>query len=331
MIVGRNADRIATRRPRRRSIVTIGTTLSDALARREQALLAEGRAADTLRGYAKVVGHFERFWAETHARPPLVSDLTTDNARAFVLWLGRTAWIRPGSPELHTRSAATVKLYVTILKSLVRWLADEGLVSGYTLARLKTPKDATRIVTPFSADDVQRLLAAVAGAMAVRDRAILYVLLMSGVRASELAALRLSDLDFEAGRARVFGKGARERWVLLDDPTGTEAVRAWLAIRPGPTDRVFVTRDGGPITGSSLWHIVGKIADRAGVAGVHPHRFRHTWACQYLALHPDALFHLQALLGHTQLSMVQRYARVQRGRERLPGRTVLESLGVGVS
>jgi integrase/recombinase XerD len=78
-----------------------------------------------------------------------------------------------------------------------------------------------------------------------------------------------------------------------------------------PDDWLFVTNEGRQMTRANLWRLLKRIGDRAGVSGVYPHRFRHTFAITWIRNSGD-LFTLQAMLGHTSLEMVKHYARIAR-------------------
>jgi integrase/recombinase XerD len=132
----------------------------------------------------------------------------------------------------------------------------------------------------------------------------------SGVRASECIALDVADVDWTRARAFIrHGKGEKQRWVGFGATTAA-ALRDYVATyrgdAPGP---LFLTSAFAPLTSAhSLCVILQRLGERAGVVGVHPHRFRHTfatWAIESGAREID----VQLLLGHSDLTMTHRYAR----------------------
>ena len=160
-----------------------------------------------------------------------------------------------------------------------------------------------------------------ATALGLRDRAILEVLYATGLRVSELTALRDRDLDLEVGILTCFGKGRKERLV----PMGGEA-RRWVVrylddARPelagrGVAPELFLNHRGGRLTRMGLWGIVRRHAVTAGVqATLTPHVLRHSFATHLLERGAD-LRALQAMLGHADISTTQIYTHITRERLR---------------
>jgi integrase/recombinase XerD len=168
---------------------------------------------------------------------------------------------------------------------------------------------------------VEALLAApdVETPAGLRDRAMLEMLYATGLRVSELVALKSGEVSLDMGVVRVFGKGAKERMV----PIGEEAV-AWLVrylrearsalLKGRVADAVFVTPRGGPMTRQAFWHLIKRYGARA-IPGKHlsPHTLRHAFAT-HLLNHGADLRVVQLLLGHSDISTTQIYTHVARER-----------------
>jgi integrase/recombinase XerD len=143
-------------------------------------------------------------------------------------------------------------------------------------------------------------------------------LLDTGLRASELCGIRFGEVDLSTHNSKIRGKGPgrdpKERTVVFGRRT---AQALWKSLVPRLDDIAeddplfFVGRAGDhrPMTRHTLGKLVKRLGKRAGVKGVFPHRFRHTFAITYLRNQGD-VFTLQALLGHSDLAMVKRYARI---------------------
>lgn len=184
--------------------------------------------------------------------------------------------------------------------------------------RVRVPRPGKRLPEALSRPEVERLLAGPEGEgpLEVRDRAVLELMYSSGLRASEVCGLRLGDVDFTAGFVRAMGKGAKQRLV----PFGTAAQRrleAWLAggrpVLAGkgrPLDRVFLNRDGGPLSRVGLWKAVKRRAAAVGMAArVHPHTLRHSFATHLIEGGADVRF-VQELLGHASPATTEIYTHV---------------------
>ena len=172
-----------------------------------------------------------------------------------------------------------------------------------------------RIVQPFSGEEIGQLLRACGeGPMADRDRALLMLLLDTGARCSEVVQLHLEALDLGAQRLRILhAKGNKQRVVPFAGRCGA-ALRAYLAVRGDAPGALFVAasgegtlRAGVALQPNGLKQLLRRLGARTGIAKVHAHRFRHTfatWAIQHDARELD----VQYLLGHASPDMVRRYS-----------------------
>jgi integrase/recombinase XerD len=144
-----------------------------------------------------------------------------------------------------------------------------------------------------------------------RDLAIIVLLTDTGLRSTELCKLQVSDYQQENGRLLVrFGKGNKQRTVYL----GATAQRVLWRYMMGrdrirPADPLFVTRANKRLTRDYMTHMLRRIGDNAGVPHVHPHRFRHTFAIQFLR-NGGNVFELQRILGHSELDTVKIYLSI---------------------
>jgi integrase/recombinase XerC len=148
----------------------------------------------------------------------------------------------------------------------------------------------------------------------IRDQAILEMLYSSGVRLSELAALDVDDVDLQAREAKVWGKGSKERIVLLGGPAVQALHHYMTASRPeltdAPTTALFLNRYGGRLSRRSVQKIVKKSARQAAISPrTHTHSMRHTFATHLLEGGAD-LRVVQELLGHSSPATTQIYTHV---------------------
>ena len=141
-----------------------------------------------------------------------------------------------------------------------------------------------------------------------------------GLRASELANLKLEQLHLDLGVIRVLGKGNKERIVPVGKPAQKALVEYMDKLRPRlqavkgvATSNVFVSRSGQPINRIVLWQRLNEIAKGAGISGVHPHAIRHTFATHLLSGGAD-LRVVQELLGHANIATTQIYTHVDADR-----------------
>lgn len=147
-----------------------------------------------------------------------------------------------------------------------------------------------------------------------RDRAIVLTLLDTGMRVSELCGVDIGDLDLETGRIMVSGKGSKRRFVYVGRLC-RQAIWRYLTDRFPSTaadksQPLFVGRDGvSRMARQGVLLLTRRLGARVGIDGVHPHKFRHTFAVEFLR-NGGNVFELQQLLGHSDLAMVRQYVRL---------------------
>jgi integrase/recombinase XerD len=212
------------------------------------------------------------------------------------------------------------------LSAFWTWLVHEELVKANIVRKLTPPKPQVKEVVPFTEQEIKLILGALNRSKTYtrngasvdhslgsfeRNRAIVLLLLDTGIRASELCDLKIEDLDNRNHRIYVRrGKGMKERKLPFSPRTG-QMIWRYVASREDtqPGDPLFASKLDRSMTRTKLAEMFNKIGKRAGVDNVHPHRFRHTFAIQYLRNGGNA-YTLQAMLGHSTLEMVKHYLRI---------------------
>ncbi len=217
--------------------------------------------------------------------------------------------------------ATSANRRLTVFKRYFRWALREQRIAADPSLRLAPARQMPRAIKTLSEKQVDDLLAApdVDTPLGLRDRAMLELMYASGLRVSELVALRMFELSLNDGVLRVLGKGDKERLV----PFGGEA-RRWIdrylkqaraAILDGQqTADLFVTARGARMTRVMFWVIVKKQALAAGIhTPLSPHTLRHAFAT-HLLNHGADLRAVQLLLGHADISTTTIYTHVARER-----------------
>jgi integrase/recombinase XerD len=201
---------------------------------------------------------------------------------------------------------------------LLRWLYRQGLIAApleWAVPGMANLRDRS-LPRGLDAAAVRRLLASCDRRRTVgrRDYAILLLLVRLGLRAGEIAALSLDDIDWRAGELLVHnGKGARQERMPLPADVG-EAIVSYLRRRPQIESRSLFLRvvaPAGPIRGSTVSGIVRVACERAGLESVGPHRLRHTVATEMLK-RGASLAEIGELLRHRDPKTTAQYAKVDR-------------------
>ena len=146
--------------------------------------------------------------------------------------------------------------------------------------------------------------------LGTRDRAILEVLYNTGMRASELISMKISDLDLESKEIKIMGKGSKERVVLMGFHA-VNSIKEYLEVRDDLAtsesgDSLWLGQSGKPLSRSSLYKIVHKYLKQATDGKASPHVLRHTFATHLMDRGADLLA-VKELLGHESLSTTQVY------------------------
>jgi site-specific recombinase XerD len=257
---------------------------------------AERYSPSTLRSYFSILNAFS-IWI--CGRDVDIADITPGDIRAYL-----------GS--LDGVADKTVYNHHICLSSLWTFAVEVGYVEVNVVRQVRAPKIPERRVVPFAEEEARRLLVA---AKRSRDRAIILVLLDTGIRRAEIC--RLSVDDWSPGFLKIFGKGKKERLVPLSPPTEAALV-AQLGDRKirgrgvdGGSALFSCVISGHPMTGTTISSIMRRLEKYSGVTNVHCHRFRHTFAITYLRNGGD-IYTLQKILGHSTLETVKIYLDIVR-------------------
>jgi integrase/recombinase XerD len=219
-------------------------------------------------------------------------------------------------------SARSLARLISSMRSFYRYLVLDGVLGQNPAERLSSPSVWLSLPKVLSVAEVESLLGRPdeKTPQGIRDRAMLEVLYGSGLRVSELAALKPRDVNLDDGFLLCRGKGGKERIVPLG-ASACRAVRNYLAqsrphLAKGPSESLFITRRGGPFTRQGLWKLLKAHARAAGLtAKISPHVLRHSFATHLLERGAD-LRSVQLMLGHSQITTTQIYTHVSRERLR---------------
>jgi integrase/recombinase XerD len=275
---------------------------------------ADGMSPETIKLYRMCMGAMAKYLHD-----PEVNSVSGGDLQGFFTWL-RT-------PEKHY-SESTIQIYWRCMRAFYKW-AQPVLHTERPDLIIQRPRAPEKAVIPFSEEEIKKLLSAcdytvfaktkdrssykMKRPTAKRDRAIVLTLLDTGLRASELCRLTIADIHLDTGQVEVkifrSGKKSRPRVVYLGK-TARKVLWLYLAEKEDPdaTD-TFFTANNRPMNRDSLRHVLNELGTRAGVNNCYPHRFRHTFAIQYLRNGGD-VFSLQRQLGHSTLEMVRHYLAI---------------------
>lgn len=251
-----------------------------------QAKRVTGLSENTLNKYARTLKHI---FAEEKVSPAYV---TVDHLRH---WLAK---------ELgRGLSENTVRGDRDAMSSFFGWLHREGLIPRNPCANLEPIKVPKVIRRPFDSVEIE-LMKEACGSNA-RNKAIICFMLASGVRISELIRLNRDDIDFQNKECVVFGKGAKERTVYLDD-VAISMLQRYLVARKDDKPALFPGRGSDRLTDNGVRAMMKRLEKVTGIENIHPHRFRRTMATA-MSKKGMPVDEIAILLGHEDVRTTMKY------------------------
>jgi integrase/recombinase XerD len=279
------------------SNVAAPSDLAALLSSWQLALRAERKSPATVKVYGDGVRAFLR-WCENNQTPPVL-DRTT--VQLFVVDL-----LDNGA------EGATARSRQLSLRRFSEWLTEEGELDADPLLGLKPPKLDTKVTDPLTEDEIKALIKACAGRglRERRDEALVRLMIETGVRAGEVIALQLADVDLQRGLVTVHrGKGGKGRVVPIGPQTSTSLdryIRARRAHTRADSPALWL---GDRQKGFTYYALHATLRNRATAAGIdrfHPHLMRHTAATRWLAA-GGSEGGLMAVAGWARRDMIDRY------------------------
>ena len=264
-----------------------------------------GLSPRSVEAYRGDLSRYESFLAEYDAESETAS---VQDLRGFVARLSEEG-----------AAASSANRALAALRGYYRWLVRYGFRKDDPSAasrNLRTGRTLPSFLWEKEMAEFSSLPAKMGMLWPARDEALILAVYSAGLRVSEAASLRISDLDADFSSATVVGKGDKERRVFFSDEARA-AIAAYLPSRlsrlrsgGGKADALFLNLRGNPLGAAGMRYIVGRYSDRSPFAkNIHPHSLRHSYATHLVNAGCDIRV-VQELLGHASLSTTQRYAHV---------------------
>ncbi len=253
----------------------------------------EGRSEGTINRYSY---HLEKL---LFAIGVPIKQITVYHLRAYLM--------EEKKRGLSDRSLEGIR---SIMSSFFGWLWKENLLPINPCGNIAPIKCRKEIRLPFSAVELEKLKS---GCTNARDKAIVYFLLGTGARISEVCALNRDDVDFQKMECMVLGKGNKERTVYFDSVTAM-VLRSYLLKRTDESPALFSgnrKNRSDRLTPHGVRGMLNHLGERAGVENVHPHRFRRTLATNLID-HGMPIQEVSSILGHENINTTMKYVFVDK-------------------
>lgn len=278
----------------------------------EHLLLQKGYSQHTVNAYQKDIDLWHEFL--------LTEGIPFDDIDAKIIRNFMSSELQRLPPDGNPKR--TLARRMSALRGYYDFMIHKGYVSANFFRAMKAPRQEKRLPKILYVEEVLQLLNANATRddfLASRDQAILELLYASGVRASELIAIKGVDIDFRSMTIRVLGKGRKERLVPFSSAAGDAIKKYQKELRPILQDRnkndrkdmeLFLNSHGEKLTVRGLEYILKTVEEKTGVyLGIHPHELRHSFATHLLENGAD-LRMIQEMLGHSTIDTTQIYTHV---------------------
>jgi tyrosine recombinase XerC len=208
-------------------------------------------------------------------------------------------------------SKCTLSRKISTLKSFFKFLIREEEIKTNPAASLIYPRREKNLPKFLTEEDIKKILdiPQPSGLMECRNKAILEVLYSTGARVSELAGLKISDIDLIGGITKVMGKGRKERLLSLGEPA-ILALKNYLDLRTDKNPSLFINKKGGSLTDRGVRDILNRYIKKTALTlKISPHIFRHSFAT-HLLNHGADLRSVQEFLGHASIATTQVYTHL---------------------
>ena len=248
----------------------------------------EGRSEQTIKQYRYVLEKLKR---------EIVVPFAKVNVHHLRSWMSKE--------RERGISLATLESNRFVISSFFGWLWKEELISKNPAVNLAPIKRQKVIRKPYSDVEIEKLRDA---AKSTRDIAIIFFLLTTGCRVSEVCGLNAEDIDLRSKSVKVLGKGSKERIVYFDDVTAFY-LEKWLGERKNLGAGLFNGKGSERLTPSSIRFMLNNVAKRAGVEKVHPHKFRRTLATNLIS-HGMPIQEVAKILGHDKIDTTLKYVYI---------------------
>jgi len=255
------------------------------------------------------IGRFVKYLAVRGVTDP--AKVTEDDALDFLVE------IKKPREDGHRNKPSTIRDYYKINKRFFNWLMEKRKTKRNPFAGIPVPDVPDTIIQPFSADQFKAMLLVCDDKkfIGARNKAILWMLIDTGLRLRELSDIKLVDVDLENECVKVMGKGARERIVRIGKRC-QQALLNYVDFRDDDLPQLWLTEERTPLDRHSIYTAIRTLGKRVGIEGVRcsPHTLRHTCAEWSLDNGAD-ITDVKTMFGHKHLSTTMIYLKARDARK----------------
>lgn len=269
-----------------------------------------GNTEKTIRSYSGILTRFMNWLAVQDISE--IAGIGLADVQRYQLHLDTKPAERSGGEKLTKRSIQT---YMRHIRVFLKFCYTEEFISEPLFQKLKLPKAERPVIEILTDEEIELILTTFSKSeTGHRNRAFICLLLDCGLRLSEAVGLKTENINFEKGYIKVFGKGRKERIV----PLGLKVRRLMLAYiqkrrvadAPEADKYFFLAKSRKPITAGAVASLMSRLKKRTGVARLHAHLFRHTFATNFLVHGLGDVYELSRILGHSEIRVTEKYLQL---------------------
>lgn len=270
---------------------------------KEHLLLKEGLAENSVISYLRDISIFFNYLEENEIS---IKEVSSNDILNFFSFLREQGY-----------SGSSIRRIYSGLSSFYQWYETYNGIIFNPIEKVPYPKAEENIPQVLTTQEIEKIINSIDlnSKHGYRNRAILEVLYGCGLRASEVINLEISDLYFEEGFLRILGKRNKERLVPMGE-YAKKAIQDYIIyernkmkIHPSASKILFLNNRGKKLTRVSIFIIVSKCAQKAGISDVYPHILRHSFATHLLENGAD-IRTIQLMLGHSSINTTEIYTHI---------------------
>ena len=288
----------------------------------------KGNTSKTIHGYNGFLSRFQK-WLNSKGITD-IENITLQDMQKYQIFIdtkkaerghgvsfGNVISVASASSKKNKLSKRSVQTYIRHIKIFLKYCYYEGFISEPLHNNIIIPKAEKPIIEILTEEEIICIFSCLSNSNSnqnIRNKSIISLMLDSGLRLSEVVSIKTKDINFNQGYITIMGKGRKGRIV----PIGLKVRKVLLSyIQKRRTadnlqddEYFFLSKQRKPITKDCISSLMSRLKYKSGVTRLHAHLFRHTFATNFLVYGLGDVYELSRILGHSQITITERYLQI---------------------